>query len=226
MEINGYMIEAGAYLRGANLKGASLAEADLTGADLYRADLYRTYLYSADLAGANLSGADLSWATLRGANLYRADLAGTNLYRADLAGASLSGANLRGANLRGANLKRADLAGTNLTGTVLDPRNVVPEIDDEVIKEAGLVISGDQIYGWRTHESIFVGQQVYASGECYEAPYFSTCCETSCHPGIYLAGENTMWEAYPDEVLVRCYCLRSELVHARDKWRAKRLWIV
>jgi hypothetical protein len=49
---------------------------------------------------------------------------------------------------------------------------------------------------------------------------------TQCHPGIYLASRDWLARYYTDVAVVRCYCLRSELVCAGDKWRCKRLWVV
>jgi hypothetical protein len=147
--------------------------------------------------------------------------------RADLSGADLRGADLRGANLGWANLGWADLSGADLGNTCLDPSTPLPEIPDAEILAAGLEIVGDRVYGWRTERSQHVGSTRYAPRpEPYEAPWFSSDSSTPCHPGIYLAGREWMDGEYPDADLVRCYCLRSELLHAGDKWRCRRLWIV
>ena len=159
-------------------------------------------------------GADLSWVDLRGANLTRADL---------------TRANLNGADLTEARLTKTDLTGANLTNTCLDPNAPVPGLSDEEILRAGLRIEGDLVYGWRTKISIHCGRTQYEPGKCYEAPWFSVCQETECHPGIYLASEEWLNCWYPLKwglKRVRCYCRRDELIHAKDKWRCKRLWVV
>ena len=189
-----------AILRGADLSGADLSHADLCGADLSDADLSDAGLCGADLSGANLNGADLSHAILSGANLSDADLSG--------------------ADLSGANLSDADLS-----GTCLDPNAPVPEIPDSAIFTAGLEIRGDQIWGWRTAESRRADARYEPLAAPYEAHAFSIDANTPCHPGIYFAGPDYVRSEYPGAEFVRCYCLRSELVHA-DKWRCKRLWVV
>jgi hypothetical protein len=128
--------------------------------------------------------------------------------------------------------KRADLSGANLhsanlTSTCLDPAALLSIIPDSNIEAAGLRIHGPWVYGWRTARSQHAGSTEYSvRDEPYEAPYFSVDSETSCHPGIYLAGKSYLAKEYDGHALVACKCLRSELVHAGDKWRCKRLWIV
>jgi hypothetical protein len=178
-------------------------------------------LQYADLRHAYLRGANLQGNYLRGADLRHA-----NLQRADLRGADLRHANLQDADLRGANLQDADLQGADLLNTILDPAAPMPAIPDAAICEAGLTIDGDIVRGWRTAKSIHCGTQSYtAQAEPYVAPYFSVDQLTPCHPGIYLASLDWLREEYPDVEIVPCHCLRSELVHAGDKWRCKRLWI-
>jgi uncharacterized protein YjbI with pentapeptide repeats len=155
---------------------------------------------------------DLRGAYLSGANLRGADLSKASLSKAYLSGAYLSGANLRGANL---------------SGTCLDPVAPVPSITDEEILCAGFEIRGDEIWGWRTRVSQHCGTTVYTPGE-HVAPVFSVDT-TPCHPGIYIASLAWLRGQYcalTDADFVRCRCLRSELVHAGDKWRAKRIWVV
>jgi hypothetical protein len=53
----------------------------------------------------------------------------------------------------------------------------------------------------------------------------SLCTATACHPGIYLAGKSWLEDNYESAEYVRCYCYRSELVHAGDKWRAQRIFV-
>ena len=170
---------------------------------------------------ASLARANLTRANLTNAHLTRANLTNAHLFKANLAEANLAGADLTGANLAG-----ADLTNANLTGTCLDPEAPVPGLSDEEILRAGLEIDGDLVYGWRTKISIHCGDTTYEPGKCYEAPWFSVCQETSCHPGIYLTSEEWLDYKYGERSRVRCYCRRDELIHAGDKWRCKRLWVV
>ena len=161
-----------------------------------------------------------------GANLAEANLACVNLTRANLAWADLTETCLVEANLTDANLTGADLTGANLNGTCLDPEAPVPELTDKEILRAGLEIEGDLVYGWRTRFSIHCGYTMYEPGKCYTAPWFSVCQGTSCHPGIYLASKEWLDHEYGEYSRVRCYCRRDELIHAGNKWRCKRLWVV
>jgi len=199
----------------------------ITGEVIYYSDhkTMRKMLETAVKSGAYLSGANL-W----GANLSGADLAGANLSGANLSGANLSEADLRGANLLEANLSGAYLRGANLSGaylswTCLDPDAQLPAISDEEITQAGLEIDGDWVYGWRTKRSQVVGNAIYEPG-IYTAPVFSVDTETSCHPGIYIAGEAWLRDNYPGTDIVRCRCRRIELLHAGDKWRCKQLEVL
>ena len=152
---------------------------------------------------------------------------GANLSGVNLSGVNLSGVNLSGANLSGAYLGWVCLRGAILTGTCLDPTAPVPNITDAEIDAAGLEINDDLVYGWRTAQSQHCGDTIYEPGQCYTAPAFSVCRDTPCHPGLYLAGWDWLrGSSYGNCVLVRCYCRRDELVHAGDKWRCKRLWVV
>jgi hypothetical protein len=184
-------------------------------------------LYCADLRDAVLQGADLRDANLIYADLQDADLRGANLGYACLQDADLRGANLEGAELQGAYLKRANLQGANLQNTCLAPDAVcaAPPTDED-ITQAGLELRGDKVYGWRTETSRHCGSAFYEVGKEYEAPWFSVDHTTPCHPGLYLAGKEWLEENYPNAGVVRVYCLCSELVHAGDKWRARRLWVV
>jgi len=223
-------VKSGAYLSGANLWGANLSGADLAGANLSGANLSGANLSEADLRGANLSEADLFQANLWGADLREANLREANLREANLREANLREANLREANLREANLSGAYLRGANLSGaylswTCLDPDAQLPAISDEEITQAGLEIDGDWVYGWRTKRSQVVGNAIYEPG-IYTAPVFSVDTETSCHPGIYIAGEAWLRDNYPGTDIVRCRCRRIELLHAGDKWRCKQLEVL
>jgi len=183
--------------------------------DLGCADLRDANLCGAYLRGANLCGADMSDANLCGADLRDADLRD-----ADLRDADLSGANLRGADLRDADLRDADLA-----GTCLDPANTLPTLTDEEIAAVGLIVDGDLVRGWRTSVSRVCGNTSYEPGSHHVAPWFSTDSETPCHPGIYLASQEWLASNHPGDSIVPCHCLRSELVHAGDKFRTKQIWI-
>ena len=185
-------------------------------ADLANADLADT-----DLANTDLADADLAWANLTGANLTGANLTGANLTEVNL-----TNANLTNANLTEACLAEAIFTGANLTGTCLDPNAPVPELTDDEILDARLEIGGDLVYGWRTKTSIHCGYTMYEPGWRYEAPYFSVCQKTECHPGIYLDSEAWLSRAYPLHNRVYCYCRRDELIHAGNKWRCKQLWVV
>jgi hypothetical protein len=221
-----------AYLEGANLKGANLKGANLKGAYLWGANLWGANLWDADLSGADLFSANLRDANLWGAdlryvNLLDANLWGANLEGANLEGANLEDANLLGANLLGANLRRANLQGAILKGTCLDPKAKLPRLLIEDIKAVGLEIKGKFVYGWRTQRSRYCGSQEYVPGRCHKAPAFSVDTNTSCHPGIYFASKDWFEKKYGKDIkLVQCFCLKSELVHAGNKWRCKRLWIV
>jgi hypothetical protein len=159
------------------------------------------------------------------ANLVGADLSGANLSGAYLSGAYLVGANLSGADLRGAYLRGATLSGADLSGTCLDPINTLPPLTDEEITAAGLIVDGDLVRGWRTSVSQVCGNTSYEPGSHHVAPWFSTDSETPCHPGIYLASQEYLASNHEGVLIVPCHCLRSELVHAGDKFRTKQLWI-
>ena len=183
-----------------------------------------------EFPGNRLSGADLSKANLSGANLYGANLSGANLSEANLSEANLRGANLSEADLSkadlsGANLYGANLSGADLSNTCLDPNALVPSISDEVLITSGFTIDGDKIFGFRTLKSQYYGEHVYTSGE-HISNAFSVDINTDCHPGIYLAGMEYMKANYKGKEGVKCYCFRNEMVHAGDKFRAKRIWVV
>jgi hypothetical protein len=198
---------------------------NLRGANLSRADLVGAYLVGADLSGATLSGANLRDANLSRANLGDANLGGANLRRAYLVGANLRRADLRGAYLSGAYLSDADLIGAYLVGTCLDPSNTLPTLTDEEITAAGLIVDGDLVRGWRTSVSQVCGNTSYEPGSHHVAPWFSSDSETPCHPGLYLASQEYLASNHEGVSIVPCHCLRSELVHAGDKFRTKQLWI-
>jgi hypothetical protein len=173
---------------------------------LKRADLCGAHLYGADLRGADLRGADL-----RGANLYGANLRGADLNRADLSKT---------------NLKRADLREADLSETCLSPTATLETPTLTEISEAGLTNDGEYVYGYRTLESQHCGNTTYTPGE-HKAPYFSVDRNTPCHPGIYFATRD--WLFTHDYSLVSLVIVRArinETVHAGDKWRARRIWVL
>ncbi|HSZ38100.1 MAG TPA: pentapeptide repeat-containing protein [Acidimicrobiales bacterium] len=96
---NGYLVGAGANLRGANLiggnmpginlSGANVSEAKFTGDDLTGALFTGTSLFDTGFENANLTDADFSGDNLDGSNLTGADLAGTNFVDANLENATL-----------------------------------------------------------------------------------------------------------------------------------------
>ena len=147
--------------------------------------------------------------------------------RANLSDADLGGAYLSDADLGGAYLGDADLSGAEIAGTCLDPAAPVPALTDEEITAAGLELDGPWVLGWRTARSMHVGSTVYAPGSVHVAPWFSVDAATPCHPGIYLASLAWLAQEFGSSscAVVRCRALRAELVHASDKWRARRLWI-
>jgi len=194
-------------------------------ADLSGADLRGAYLIRADLSGADLRGANLLCADLRDADLSGADLSGADLIGADLRDADLRAAALRAAALRGAYLRGADLSGADLRGTCLDPEARVPEISDAAIMSAGLTIDGQWVIGRRIAWSTHCGAAEYLPGSAHVAPWLSVDATTGCHPGLYLAGAEWLSTRYHGEPTVEVRCLRSELVHAGDKWRCRRLWV-
>jgi hypothetical protein len=124
------------------------------------------------------------------------------------------------------NLREANLSEANLYGTCLDPTCPVFIISDTELARAGLEARGNFVYGWRTMQSPIVGSHVYTPG-LHTAPVFSIDRYTDCHPGIYLAGAGWLdRQDYSRRPRVRCYCRRDELVHAGDKWRCRRLWVL
>jgi hypothetical protein len=210
-----------AHLRGAELTEANLVGANLSNADLTDADLYEANLSNADLTGATLWETGLNYANLSGANLTGADLREACINRANL-----SGANLTGADLSSADLIDTDFTGANLTGTCLDPRNHIKKISNEALAAAGFEVDGDFVIGYRTEFSMNAGCTKYIPGKVYTAPYFSTDTSTECHPGLYFAPLAFFEKWYKFCRHVRVAAVNGEIVHARGKWRAKRLMVL
>lgn len=173
-----------------------------------------------DFKCAVLRGIDFSYADLEGADFQFADLKCANFYHAKLAGANLSDALLG----------HADFCMADLDHTVLDPANILPPIPEAEILAAGLELDTfegeDIVIGYRTMFSQHVGRDKYRGGLYYRAPVFSCCQKTSCHPGIYMDSRENIETEYPDVKLVRCWCFRSDLLHASSKWRAKLVHIM
>ena len=218
MIVKGYKIEPGANLIRADLSGADLCLANLSGADLCL---------------ANLSGANLRWANLIDTNLSEADLRQTYLIDADLSGTNLEGANLMwaylinvdlsGAKLKGANLMWAYLSGANLTNTILDPV-AIPNGDVEGF-ETYTSRSGEVwCAGYRTDNSLYIGERVYCPGLWYHAPYFSVCPVTDCHPGIFVLPSRTLVEKW-DNNIVKCWFRAIDCHHVGNKWRVTDLFV-
>ena len=98
---NGYLIGAGAGLRGAalsgdnmpgiNLSGANVSEAKFTGDDLTGAVFTGATVFDTGFEDANLTGADFSGDNLDGSNLTGADLSGTEFADANLQNATFTG---------------------------------------------------------------------------------------------------------------------------------------
>jgi hypothetical protein len=244
-----YMRLEGVNLKGANLLGADFTNADFTNADFTNADFTGAYfngaylkdaiftraiLDDADFTAAYLHGAVLTKTNSKSANFNSANLENSTINEAkfrhselvgtDLENANLEGTDFTGADLTWANLIKANFTGAILDGTCIDPAAPLPPLTDEEILVAGLYPEGEWVYGWRTEMSAMKCEKYVPREEPYVAPVFSVDQRTPCHPGIYLASRKWLIEARWD-LVVRCRCRRDELVHAGDKWRAKRLWI-
>ncbi len=190
----------------------------------------RSYLSGAYLRGAYLRGADLRGAYLSGADLRGAYLSGADLSGAYLRGAYLSGADLRGAYLRGADLRGAYLSGAYLRRTILDPQHTPYFYPTNFLLAEGFEVEGDFVIGWRSRVSTHVGNTDYQPGTVHAAPVLSMDINTECHPGLYLwplHQQAETWAAFgEDRRVVRVAAIRTELVHAGDKWRCKRLLVL
>jgi hypothetical protein len=206
----------------------------------------RGFEYNLDLKKEDFSDLNLAGVSFKESYLISANFKNANLKKANFHGAVLSKSNCRGANLQGANLLSTDLLGSdfhqaNLTGTCLDPKAEFPLPSDRLLKQEGVRVVGDKVYGFRTYQSQSAnkseggltykprprsegGLTYKPRPRPYVAPYFSVSKRDECHPGIYIAGLSYMSQNYSGLKWVRCYCLRSELLHVGDKWRCKRLW--
>lgn len=204
---------------------------DLRGANLSGVDFRWSDFESADLTGALLTGCNLRWTVMRGAKLRSAHLDGADLRGADLNGADLAGANLAGAQLNWSDLcqtdlSRTDLSGASISGTVLDPRRRCPDATAALVA-AGIPVRDGVAYGWRTRESQHIRPNRYAPGR-YTAPWFSTCADTGCHPGVYFGAKEWLRSVLGDEVdLVPCAApVKSVLAAPGPQFRARELLVV
>ena len=171
------------------------------------------------------NGCDISpGANLMYANLRYANLSGVNLSDADLYNADLRDADLRGADLRDTNLCNASLLGANLCDTCLDPANKAGESLD-TLRSAGFHVLNGYVYGWRTKKSQHCSNAKYTPGSIHIASVFSTCRETDCHPGIYLASYRWLNKNYTTSEYVQCRCRIEDLIMAGDKFRCRKLEI-
>ena len=197
-------------------------------------DLKYAYLRGTDLEGANLSGANLTEANLTEANLNQVDLSFADLSFADLNHASLSGADLRwsdisGADLSGANLLGVKLTGTNLTGTCIQTTfdGVVPSTDLSLF--ATYEEDSDFVVGYRTSDSILVGEQTYEIGKEYCAPYFFVDTRTECGLGLYLYPTIEQAKELADHYgynVIKVIAMRKETMKAGSKYRTKRFLVL
>lgn len=192
-------------------------------------DFHDVGLDGSCLSGYDFSGANFPNSSFSNSYLCRTSFVGANLSGVDFKCANLSEANFCGADLSGANLSftRLDLTkfnDANLNGTILDPKNKITPLSDDELED--FEIDGDYVIGYRTQYSIIIGSTRYHTGRMYEAPYFSVDHMTSCHPGIYMASKKYIMRMYSRHSIVKCKCLRSELIKAGDKFRAKRIWII
>ena len=183
--------------------------ADLSGSDLRGADLSGSDLREACLCKSDLYRANLHRACLRGACLY-----GAKLHVADLCGANLSESNLSKSDLSRANLYRANLSGANLRGTCLDPQNVPSGAGYNFTRD------GEFVLGYRTRKAGHI--DMYRDGRIYAADWFSTCPDTSCHPGLYLWSTLRQAIDFSGDKEMICVRTRPADVHlGGDKWRCR-----
>ena len=98
-----------------------------------------------------------------------------------------------GADLRNANLSDANLSDANLSGAVLDNTCLAispsPWQWTQINACPTRILDGRVlILGARTQQQIVMGGADYETGKTYSALVFSRCPNTSCHPGLYIAG--------------------------------------
>lgn len=217
---------SGAELSTASLGLGIFKAAKFVGANLAEADFSGAICDGADFSGANMHSVVLSAAGFVGANFSGANLSYANCARGDFAKSKFVGANLSQMQMRDADFTDADF-----TGTCLDPKLELPPIPNELIFAAGLeprLVDGvDYVYGYRTSTCKIINSLTqYKPGTTHVAPWFSTDQSMDCHPGIYLAGKGWLLDRYNPVDLVRCRCLRKDLLNACTKWRCRRLEIL
>ena len=102
---NGYLIGAGADLRGAALSGDNMPGIDLSGANV---------------SEAKFTGDDLTGAVVTGATVFDTGFKDADLTDVDFSGDNLDGSNLTGADLSGTEFVDANLENATLLGTTGD----------------------------------------------------------------------------------------------------------
>lgn len=155
-----------------------------------------------------------------------------DLRGADLKGANLRGVNLQGANLQGANLRWANLHKANLQDTILDPMRL-PNANIEAFEK--IITRSGQVWckGYRTHYSPVIGGNNYNSGNWYHTPFFSTCEETDCHPGLHIKPTTEsvrQWlkkngYEYKDVTIIAVWFRDIDCHKAITKWRVTDFWV-
>ncbi|MBE9042062.1 pentapeptide repeat-containing protein [Oscillatoriales cyanobacterium LEGE 11467] len=132
---------AQAYLGAVNLSGSDLSCANFSHANLTQANLSEADLSCANFSDANLNRANLTCVTQefnevtldaprQSIDFTGANLTCANLTQADLSHADFRGADLQNAILVGTKLMNAFLERTNLSGTSLDRRQKIIEIQN------------------------------------------------------------------------------------------------
>jgi len=173
----------------------------------------------ADLRRACLRGACLSESDLREACLCKSDLYRANLRRACLRGACLRESDLRKSDLSESDLRESDLRGARLygaklSGTCLDPQNVPSGAGYNFTRD------GEFVLGYRTRKAGHI--DMYRDGRIYAADWFSTCPDTSCHPGLYLWSTLRQAIDFSGDKEMICVRTRPADVHlGGDKWRCR-----
>lgn len=158
------------------------------------------------------------WAVLRGADLRGADLSGAVLHDSDL-----WQADLRGADLRAADLSGTDLSGADLRDTALDPTRA-PNGDVAGFEQTPPDRGGQRwAIGYRTINSPIMGGPRYLVGEIYEAPVFSVCDDTPCHPGVSVCATEREARVHGAEI-VQVLFRTWECHHVGKKHRVR--WLI
>jgi uncharacterized protein YjbI with pentapeptide repeats len=217
---------SGIDFRGSHLEGIKLNRANLDGANLSGVKMWWILMGGASLKNACMIGTELDGAELRQSDFYGADLTQASLCGACLYETKFNNATMTGADLQGANLFKTDFSGAILSGTSLDPSAPIslPSVLD--LLEFGFEVDGEMVYGWRTTISQAFPEITYLSGTTCTAPVFSNDTKSVCHPGLHFGPKEVIENMFPGQSLVRCACIRSEMVKVGDVWRAKKLIIL